>query len=404
MAQDNYSLILRTRPTSSSTTPSVIETITDMASEWNRNKIYNGGADIGTFTVYGDANFLAPMWQTWLGLDILETDQGIHTWNGQICRVELYAGSVAMARDINLMYNRVRGTYVWGLEEPADVWTSWYQNTYSQHKYGIREEKVDPPTDLKADAELQVQYVLKMHGWPPRYPCANILKPGEQPNLKVYVNGYKHSLNNRVIQEDSSWWSSFFSGIGYQYEDVSVAIKDIIDNSDYVRAGRIATNNHQILLDAGIGMKGGDFLDDLLEITDTSQNLYHGWIDNERKFHYERFDNEPEYYVFNGEVYADSGATVAVAPRHIRPGIFRVMDFPVSGEDEASIFDDRRDVLIEDISIDAGGVASYKPKSSAISDYVSYMESRKRYLLMTGFLEMLGEINSGSGSGYTCTE
>jgi len=405
MASDSYALILRTGPqrlSSKANSCTPIETITDIATDWTRNKTWNGGADVGTFTVFGDENVLASYWQSWLGLDILEVDQGVKTWNGQIQRVELYAGSVAMARDLTLMFNRVRGTFSWGTEEPEDYWTDWKENTTSQTKYGIREEEVDPPTDLVADALLQVQYVIKKHGWPPRFPCAQVKAQDESPHLKVYVSGYKHTLNNRVITYESTWWSDLFPDL-LSYEDVSVVIYDIIDNSDYVRLGRIATNDHQILVNSGVGMKGGEFLDDMLEITDTDQNLYHGWIDNQRLFHYEQFDTTPEYFISKGEVYADSGATVAVAPRHIRPGIFRVMDFPVGGKDEGSLFEDRRDVLIEDISIDAGGVPSYKPKQSEISDYVSYMESRKRYLMITGFMELLGSM-SDSGSGYTCTE
>jgi len=397
MPSDNFSLILRTGPqflSSKSSTCTAVETITDMVAGWNRNTIWNGGADVGQFEIYGDANQLATYWQTWLGMDILETDQGISTWNGQIQRVELYAGSVPMARDLTLMYNRVRGQYDMAILELEDQWTAWYDLDESQYMYGVREEEVTPSSGTRADCILQAQFINKMHGWPPRFPCSNVKRPDEVPHLKVYVSGYKHTLNNRYVPDTPTWVVN---------DEVSNVIDDIIDDSDYINVKKVASNDHQVATDIGLHEKSGDLLDSLLEFTDTSQNLYHGYVNNRRQFIYEVVDFEPDYYIANGEVYADSGITATVAPRHVRPGVFRVMDFPVSGADEGSIFKDRRDVLIEDIGVDAAGIPSYKPKSSIISDYVAMMESRKRYLMITGFMDLMGE-QSGSMSGYTCTE
>lgn len=396
MAVDNYALILRTGPqflSSKTSDCTPIATITDIAQEWDRNTLWNGGCDIGTFVVYDNYDILAQYWQSWLGLDILEVDQGIKTWNGQIQRVELYSGSVGMARDMSQMFNSVRSIYT---DEDGEVhFTAWFDNDYSQAMYGVREEQLDPPTELSTDVIHQINRTLELHGWPPRFPCDQISEPGDRSYLKVYVSGYLHTLNNRVIVPSRFGWVFI--------KNVDDVIDDIIDDSDYVNKSYIAANNHAIYSNAGDGMKYGDFLLDLLDLTDTSENIYHGWIDANRQFRYEALDLTPQYYIKGGKVWADAGAVTEISPRHVRPGVFRVLDFPVSGADKESIFFDRRDVLIEDISVDALGTPSYKPRQSEISDYIAYMSSRRAYLMLTGFMDLMGGIDSG-GSGYTCTE
>ena len=375
MITDNYTLLLRTGPqdlAAKTNECSVIDTITDKAAEWTRNKRFQGGADVGTFKIYGEANQLGAFFQTWLGLDILEIDQGIPTWNGQIRRVELHAGSVGIARDMNLMYNKVIVLYE--NDDGVVLRSTERPNNYSIAMYGAREEQVTGLLTNSTDADHQAYYILSLHGWPPRFPCASIQEPGAAPFLMCYVNGYIHSLNDKYAPYDEPFWTRPVDNI-----DVDDAIEDIIDDSDYINIQRIGSNNIEVWADDGEGQRAGDYLNTLLEITDTSRKMFHGWVDNTRQFYYESVDFTPSYYIKGGRVYADSGATVLVAPRHISPGIFRVLDLPIKGDDESSIFEDRRDVLIEDISIDPSGMPAYSPLDSPLSEYTNFTQSVKRW-------------------------
>lgn len=194
--------------------------------------------------------------------------------------------------------------------------------------------------------------------------------------MMCYVNGYIHTLNNKYAPDETIW------PLPWKLEEIggtNGAIYDIINDSDYINIQRIANNSIEVYTDEGEGQRAGDYLSKLLESTDDSGNyyMYHGWVDNVRQYYYEPEDFTPEYYIKEGRVYADSGATVLVAPRHISPGIFRVLDLPVYGPDETSKFEDRRDVLIEDISIDAVGLPTYNPLNSPLGDYMNYVQSVK---------------------------
>ena len=374
MIPDNYTLLLRTGPQSLAAKTndcSVIDTITNEAVEWARNKRYQGGADVGTFKVFGDVNKLASYYQTWLGLDVLEIDQGIKTWNGQIRRVELHAGSLGVARDMNLMYNKVKVQYT--NDDGVVLKTSYKTNSYSIAQYGTREEEVTGLLTDSTDADHQADFILALHGWPPRFACAGIREIDAAPFLLCYVNGYIHTINDKYAPYESTW------PVPVNTETVSDAIEDIIDDSDYVKVQRIGSNSIDVFTDDGEGERAGNYLDKLLEITNSSEQMHHGWVDNDREYYYETEDFVPKYYIKGGRVYADSGGTVLVAPRHISPGVFRVLDLPIIGPDETSLFEDRRDVLIEDISIDPFGVPTYNPVDDTLADYMSYTQSVKRW-------------------------
>ena len=365
---DNFSLVLRKGPqhlSAKASTCETVESITEQASKWKRNKLWLGGADVGTFEVYGEPEELKQKWQKWLGMDLLETSNSIPSWNGQIRRVELYTGSVGVARDMNTMCNRIRALYNSGTDSTS--WTSWAQNTYSQAMYGVREAQFDQAVKDSAEADDAVANVLTFQSWPPKQTVGSFKQMGET-KLKIFVAGYMHSLNNRYAPEGGDgWWST---------NDIcSTVLKAVITNSDYITSKSVATNDHKTGDDYSEGRRAGEIFKELLTWTNTSQSVFKGYIDNNRNFYYETDDLTPIFYIKGGRAFVDSGAAVEIAPRQIRPGVARVLDFPISGKDKNSVFADRRDVLIENITVNEHGVPLFQPRNAFINEYMAELAS-----------------------------
>jgi len=170
------------------------------------------------------------------------------------------------------------------------------------------------------------------------------MRQGDKPaHLKVYVMGYKYSINDS------------FSPSGIAASDsIATALTTAIGDADYVSVRKIGANTNAII-DDNDKERGWDFIERLLKMSDSSSNLFHGWINENRKFTYKTVDLTPTYYVREGRVFTDSGTSMEMSPRWLAPGIYRDMDSLLTGQNRGGLLNDRNDFLVERVMVDAAG-------------------------------------------------
>ena len=330
-----YSLMLNTSVVDG--TPVPIQNITGLATGWRRWTDWLGGYDVGEFTVYADPFTLLTYFETWLRLDVTEEIGGLVLWNGEIRKMDFIQGNMPKSVDFNECYNRVRCSYGTGGD-----FTAYATNDYSISKFGRRSETLFESCDTLTDAEEERDYFLKKHGWPPLI-AARDMRQGSQPaHLKVYVMGYKYSINDKpspsIAVSDS----------------IATALTTAIGDAYYVSVRSIGANTNAIV-DDNDKERGWDFIERLLKMSDSSSNLFHGWIDENRKFTYQAVDLTPTYYVRGGRVFTDSGTSMEMHSRWLAPGIYRDMDSLLTGANRGGLLQDRNDFLVERVMVDEAG-------------------------------------------------
>lgn len=370
---NDYTLTLRTSPvdlSSKTDTPEVVMHISDLEGvkdSWSRNITWLGGCDLGEFQVYGNADELSKYFTSWLGLDIIEDDMGIITWNGQIVEIELHTGVLPKRRSLTRMHNRVKAHV--DAQPDQYPFIPWQNHLQSQAIYGVREQIIEPGCYAYAQTIDEAQYHLRRYGWPPLETVATTRNPNDRSYLKVRCMGYKWTVNNRYVE---------FTGLSGLLKDRSKAIEDVLDDSQYVTPVSLDANTADIEEDVD-NEKGWDFIEKLLQLSDDSYNIYHGWVDMDRQFYYKTVDTSNiDYYIVNGKVRAESSATAQeLRPRHVRPGIFRDMDFPLWGAEDSHWLADRADILVVDVAVGPDGLIQYLPADASVAEFLRYYRSIK---------------------------
>jgi hypothetical protein len=301
-----------------------------MADGWRRYVDWAGGADTGEFTIYAPIHVLKSIYDTWLRLDVIEDVGGIITWRGEIRRIEFSQGNVVMARDINHMENRIRAFYGTGGSK-----TDWGTNANSIVHYGTREGLIQNGPNTSAEAVYERDFRLMLVGWPHDEPSRDV--QASKPFVKCYVMGYKHSMNDR------------FNADVAEGDSLYTAFNTLVTAAYYVSAGSIANNTVTTTAHPGI-RRVWDLCEEYISRTDSSHNIYRGWINADREFNYRAWSLTPEYYLRGGQVYSSSDQHIN--PRFLDCGVYRDQDSVLIGSDRGGLFSDRSDFLVKRIYVD----------------------------------------------------
>jgi len=353
----DYSLTLQTSVVDG--TPSPIRSITEIATGWQNYTDWIGGDDMGEFTVYGDAGKLQAYFDAWLRLDVIEEDGGVITWRGEIRRMELGQANVVRTFDFGECYNNLNVQYGTG-----ERLSSWANLTECQAEYGVRSKWIISNAATSGAAGNERTFQMKKAGWPPLGVGQDIRQSTDNPYLKVYVFGYKHSINDKYVPTSISGATA-----------ISTALDTTIDYADYVSVRMISTNTNTVVDDYQ-KQRSWDACADWVAMTDGSDNLYRGWVDSNRKFTYKVVDLTPTYYVRNGMVYTDAGASVQLRPRWCGPGIYRDMDSVLTGQNRGGLLNDRNDFFVHRTFVDENGEFHFIPAGS-IADFMTLLSAKQ---------------------------
>ena len=362
MKLPDYNLLVRTpvhQLSAKTGTPSPIPggNITELVKDsWQRNKIWLLGDDVGQFSITGDKDGLARIYDNWLSHDVVElTPHGIVTWNGYIAKMTFHHGVMPRSYDMSDMRNWVKAT----IGDGIGTYTAAAENTYSQARYGEWHEYLLPGVDTSAEAVAERDAFLKAHAWPSEKPTGgDASRMKEYAQLDVTVLGYGHSLNSYYADDVTITPAN----------GIATAINVTITGSQYINVRSLAANATVLFDDVEL-IKAGDLVKKLLHVTDGSGNMFRGWIDGSRNFYYAAIDNTPNYVIQGGKVYRSAGDSVEVSPRLLQPGIYRDLDFPISGQHRDSWFADRRDIWVDGVFIDKEGRPKWQPEDTSTSDY-----------------------------------
>lgn len=339
-----------------SPTPIPAGNITNLVTDWTRNRVWMGGDDAGKFTIAGPTWKLVRMFRTWLALDLVETIAGgVESWNGRVVKLVLKAGGAPLTRDITDMYNRVRATVGDGI----GTYTSFYQNLYSQQAYGKREKWLQPGVESESDAAAQAQAFLSSHAWPFDIPAgSNTARFSRDATLDVYAIGYFKSLNDKIAPDEDITPA----------DGVTDALDIVMDDSYYLTARSMDNNTTPLYNDVEL-IEAGEFTKLLLAVSDSSQNLYRGWVNTRREFYYRQVSATPIYYISGGKFYASSGSSAAIHPRLLQPGVYRNLDVPVTGPNRNSWLEQSNDVWVNSIYLGPDGIPQWQPETTDLADF-----------------------------------
>ena len=371
MLTPDYTLLIRTPIHKLAAKTSEAEPITDgditylpgVKESWQRNKVWMLGDDIGTFTLQGDIAELGVYYDNWLTYDLVEISSGdIATWNGMITKMILKSGINSRTYDRADMHNRIIAT----IGDGIGTYTAAANNLYSQDEYGLRIEYIQPGVEETADANGERDTYLKRNAWPSEKPSSgDATKYGKMAELVVYVQGYKETLNDLYADDVTITPAN----------GIATALNVTITGSLYVNARSFATNATKLYDDVEL-IQAGELVEKLLAVSDSDGSLFRGWIDGYRNFRYEIVDNTPDYVIKGGKVYYSAGDNEEVAPRLMQPGIYRDLDFPISGPHRDSFFADRRDLWVDSVFVNREGRYKLGPEDSQISDYQTLLWSK----------------------------
>ena len=365
MENPDYTLTVRTpvhKLAAKTGTPSVIPrgNITKRVKDtWQRSKVWTLGDDQGQFSLTGSLAELRKLYDTWLTYDVVEmTAGGIVTWNGYIAMMVLQWGFMPRSIDYSTVANKVISTVGDGI----GTYTAAATSAKSIAAYGLRIVYLQPGVETLAAANAERDDYLLKNAWPNEEPSGGDASSLKEPRLDVFVMGYKSTLNNlyaddpAIIPEDG----------------ISDALDITIDGSLHINVRSIAANTTTLYDDVEL-IQSGELVKKLLRVSDGSGtgNLYRGWIDGYRNFYYKQIGSTPIYYVRGGEVFGSPGDRAKVSPRLLEPGIYRDLDSPLSGPHRDSFFEDRRDIWVGGIFVDANGKPRWQPEKSTVADYQS---------------------------------
>ena len=329
--------------------------ISNTARDWSRTKMFTGGDWLGTFNVIAPLDVLEDWFYEKLGAHIEEYAYGDLTWEGFIWEMDLVTPDRTVRpvkrwkrrrRSYETLFNKVRCDYVDpGTDESGS--TSWYEDTASQNRYGIKEEIIQRNLN-ETNAQEAAQEFLELYadGAPT---IVAFEKPAKEPFLEITVAGYVATAN-----------FTFAASADDSSDDVDGWITDIFDELEFLTTGRVATNARSIQKSLSTPTRNWDLLEDLLGLRDGSGNRFNIVTKPGRTIDYVSWTNTPVGKLVDGAFETLQGTDLETIPRIMDPGIYRDSDYIGTAETRNvaatnSFFESPADFLLESIEVDKDG-------------------------------------------------
>ena len=315
--------------------------VSTTAKGWKRSIRRNGGYHRGQFTLVDDtpdhskSAALANFFYQNLGTHFEERAGGQVTWEGMIYEMDLAIGGVVRRVSLEKLYDHVMVKYTDENGKPKNG-TPVY-NQKSIDRYGRREEIIPLDGFPTASAEGAQATFLKENSWPwARGVGNNITK---EPTLTIRPCGYSFTANWR------------FSSITGGLTNLSDFIKAIVPaDFEFLNLGSVDTNTFQVKQTQNIPQRCWDLILFLLELGDSTENIYRAYVDNNRRFNYKQIDPTfVEYYLRGGKFYNSAGGSQEVNYWQFHPGVCRDMDSPISKSQYNPWFADGRDFYLDEV-------------------------------------------------------
>lgn len=327
-----------------------------LAEEWVRSTGFSVGPLIGTFKITGgDRTLYEDIFYNKLGAHIEESSGGVLTWAGFIWEIDLITFDKSewtrrgkrgkrLRRSYEWLYNKVMAKYTNPISDVTGE-TSWYSDTRSQGRYGIREE-ILYLEKAQSDAEDAAQEFLELSASAaPRLVAFE--EDVDEPYLEITVSGYAPFLNFLF----TGTLDNSLSTIGDWIEDIF----DTDIQSPTLIKGAVEGNTNAIYQAQHEDMRAWELLEDLLVLRGPSNERYYIEVSPNRVISYREWINEPIGLFWNGRFVDRAFRDLEENPRLIPPGIYRdtsaLSNLAALGASDPW-FQQRADFLLEVVEVD----------------------------------------------------
>lgn len=247
---------------------------------------------------------------------IREAAGGALTWQGMVWRMELTYDGSKTVKDMDGVYNRVKVIYtdLTGAKQS----TSWYDNLYSQSRYGIRELIIPMDNVSTTEAQTRAQTELTQLAHPIETAVSFHQNDSEdeiyREGLAVYAVGDIFTANNKYVGTTSADGTT---------GNISAFIQAIVENDcQFLSVGNVKTNTVQRRRDFKTPTRAWDALRQLTEVGDASFSPWVIYSHGGGMVRYEPASNKP-LYEWRGRDAGLVDLTGGGSPWGVLPGVIR---------------------------------------------------------------------------------
>lgn len=353
-------------------TDSHLADLSRVANSYSHSISAAGGYDTCEFSI-GVNKDAIPTWLLSIGNRIHVRDRAANPiWSGFINRVSIkVGGSDLVIGPLMEVSNKVAANYQEASLNVAGITvggnsaiTSFFEDTESQRKYGIREQLYNVSQVYgETEAEQIAQAVL-----------ANIKTPAinykvsfsssDETSVKIECLGFVHMLK-----------AYYYLNVNTSTESISAKLANIIDadvNSIFSSGNAEITTNSTTVPEYEDGTKTAyDCISENVVYSDSSYNRYVWGVRNEQEFYYEPAPTTIDYYydVFGNDPTVRLSGEVTVNPWNIQPGKFLLIsDANVGATYISAPREDPRVMFIESVKFTApSGIELNSGEASSLS-------------------------------------
>ena len=249
--------------------------------------------------------------------------------------------------------------------------TDWFTNDESIKRFSRREIIKSVGKTNSSNADKEAERYLSRRAWPIAVPVSSVPEQSENTaaTLIIRVIGYIATVNYRYVT-------------GLSGKRLDLIISDIVNQfCDFLVSGRLGKGRGISSLADLLSqdeVPEGRALNVIRALTSkgTGNDLPMIFSILRRVASYVQFEPDPVYYRRKGKLSNTAGGSVEVSPRQVRPGVVRRMDYPVGGQEDSSVLQDRRDMYVSAVEVRPDGTLHFKNISSLSESAITVWEDK----------------------------
>lgn len=229
------------------------------------------------------------------------------------------------------------------IEESSKVgptYTNYQFNNQSVNAYGTKELSIEGNQLGPTETARMVTNYLNRHAWPQleRLPQRGV----DKPYLEGVAIGYGLTMD---------WQYRVFQQAGSSQTASSLA-NSLIGYGEYVQNIAVIANNELVRLSSSPNQRLKAAIDEVVQAAGNG-DYWRVYFRPGRYVVFEPIDFTPKYFYQDGEFRSQLNGPI-VNPYHIVPGVVRDVTYPHGADYFDSPYQDRRDVLLEEIVVEDG--------------------------------------------------
>jgi hypothetical protein len=213
----------------------------------------------------------------------------------------------------------------------------------SSARYGTKEKILDGGQMGPTEAARTVTNYINAHAWPR---LERLSQQGtNEPYLEGTVIGYGLTTDwtYRSFQQNGSSTGA------------STLLAGLLNSAYYIQSTTIKTNAELVRLSAGQDQRLKAAIDEVVKMSGNG-DYWHIYIGRNRRALFKPINFEPKYYLQDGELRSSLNGPI-VNPYLVVPGVVRDVAFPHGADYPGSPFQDRRDILLDEIIVEDGSLS-----------------------------------------------